>query len=185
MKLLSIIVPVYNTEKYLPRCLDSLVNQDLTEAEYEIIVINDGSEGNCKAIMEDYMIQFPQIRYFEQSNQGAFKSRNVGIGLSQGEYIYFVDSDDYIAPNVLGGLMPFIANKNLDIFGFGIVQTMDSNLPKPAINPKSLEDLPIIDGASFISKNKFREESVWLIISREFLNSKKLRLFSANGFNNE
>ena len=105
---LSIIVPVYNTEKYLSRCLDSLIRQDLSPNEYEIIVINDGSQDNSREIVRDYMSRHPQISFFEQANQGLFETRNVGIDRAKGKYIYFVDSDDFIAPNVMGKIIRFM-----------------------------------------------------------------------------
>lgn len=91
----SVIVPVYNVEQYLPRCLDSLVNQTLKEIE--ILVINDGSPDNSQAIIDDYARRYPdKIRPFIKENGGLSDARNYGIAKASGEYLAFVDSDDYV-----------------------------------------------------------------------------------------
>ena len=91
----SVIVPVYNVEDYLPRCLDSLVNQTLQEIE--IIVVNDGSPDNSQAIIDDYAERYPEkIRPFIKENGGLSDARNFGVQYARGEYIGFVDSDDYV-----------------------------------------------------------------------------------------
>ena len=92
--LISIIIPVYNTEKYLPRCLDSVVNQ--TFKDIEIIIVNDASQGNCKEIVEEYLKKDNRIKYIEHSeNKGTYEARFSGFELSSGKYITFIDSDDY------------------------------------------------------------------------------------------
>jgi len=93
--LISIIVPVYNSEKYLKKCLDSLVGQTLSDIE--IIIINDGSPDNSQAIIDDYVSRYPEIiRAFSQENRGQSAARNLGISRAAGEFLFFVDSDDYI-----------------------------------------------------------------------------------------
>lgn len=97
---LSVIVPVYNTEKYLKKCLDSIIKAiELLNNNCEIIVINDGSTGNCDQIMEQYK-EFSFIRYIKQDNSGRGATRNVGLREANGKYINFIDSDDYIDENM-------------------------------------------------------------------------------------
>ena len=98
MAKVSVIVPVYNVEKYLRQCLDSLVNQTLTDIE--IICINDGSTDGSLAILEDYASKDKRIRLISQENQGQGVARNKGIELSTGEYLGFVDPDDWIELNM-------------------------------------------------------------------------------------
>ena len=81
MTRLSIIVPVFNTEKYLARCLDSLVEQDIPEDQYEILILNDGSPDDSSTIARDYVSKYSQIRYQEQENIGLFETRNRGIAI--------------------------------------------------------------------------------------------------------
>lgn len=95
---LSIIVPVYNTFQYLPRCLDSLVKQNLND--YEIIIVNDGSPDNCQDIIDEYVKRYDNIKAYKKENGGLSDARNYGIAKASGEYIAFVDSDDYVANNM-------------------------------------------------------------------------------------
>jgi len=90
MSKISVIVPVYNTAKYLRQCLESLVNQ--TFSDIEIICVNDGSTDNSAKILEEY----PQIKVITQENKGLSEARNTGIKIAKGEYIGFVDSDDWV-----------------------------------------------------------------------------------------
>jgi glycosyltransferase involved in cell wall biosynthesis len=95
-KKLSIIVPCYKVEKYLPRCLDSLVNQTLEDIE--IICINDGSPDNCLKILKDYKKKYgDKIVIIDKENEGVWRGRKDGVKIAGGEYIGFVDSDDYVA----------------------------------------------------------------------------------------
>ena len=91
----SIIVPVYNTAKYLSMCIESLINQTLKDIE--IILINDGSTDNSESIIKKYKDK--RIKYISQKNEGIGKTRNLGIEKTNGEYLAFIDSDDYIEPN--------------------------------------------------------------------------------------
>lgn len=94
MPKVSVIVPVYKVEKFLPRCLDSIVNQTLEDIE--IICINDGSPDNSLQILEEYAKKDSRIKIINQENAGLSVARNVGMEIAQGEYIGFVDSDDWI-----------------------------------------------------------------------------------------
>ena len=90
----SIIVPVYNVENYLEQCLDSILNQSLKEIE--VILVNDGSTDRSGAICDDYSKKDKRIKVFHTKNRGLSAARNKGLELASGEYIGFVDSDDYI-----------------------------------------------------------------------------------------
>lgn len=115
---LSIIVPVYNVSKYLAKCLDSLLSQDLKSDEYEIIVVNDGSTDNSGDIAQQYADKYSNIILIKQENQGLSGARNTGIRLAKGKYIQFVDSDDYLEPNVLKNLVDKMDADKLDILRF-------------------------------------------------------------------
>lgn len=94
----SIIVPVYNTEKYLKRCLDSLINQSFSD--YEIIIVNDGSTDNSSKVIEKYLDN-SKIKLIEEENQGLSSARNNGVKEAIGKYLIFVDSDDYVEKKLL------------------------------------------------------------------------------------
>lgn len=112
----SIIVPIYNTEKYLPKCLDSLVNQ--TYKNIEIICINDGSTDNSLKILEKYAQKDEHIKIINQENQGVSIARNVGINNATGDYILFVDADDWIETNTCDILNKNIEKNNSDLIIF-------------------------------------------------------------------
>lgn len=108
MKLLSIIVPVYNVEAYLPDCLDSIFSQMDSLSDIEVIVVNDGSPDGSAAILEKYRKRYDNISVITQSNQGLSLARMNGLERAQGEYVWFVDSDDYLADHALQNLLPLI-----------------------------------------------------------------------------
>ena len=90
---ISIIVPVYNVEKYLKRCIDSILNQSFTD--FELILVDDGSTDNSGEIIDEYAIKDERIKVIHKENGGLSSARNVGIEYSKGNYIAFVDSDDW------------------------------------------------------------------------------------------
>lgn len=116
-KILSIVIPVYNTEKYLPRCLDSVISSiNFMENDTQIIVINDGSKGNCDKIIESYLNVYKGlIMYIKQDNKGLAETKNIGIKNSIGKYISFIDSDDFVDENFYIDAFKLIYAKNADI----------------------------------------------------------------------
>lgn len=102
----SVIIPVYNGEKYLVQCIESIINQTYTN--YEIIVVDDGSTDNSKQILSPY---FDQIKYIYQKNQGVAAARNKGLEIATGDYIAFLDQDDYFLPNKLENQVEKLAKK--------------------------------------------------------------------------
>lgn len=165
---LSIIVPVYNTKKYLKKCLNSLVKQTLKDIE--IIVINDGSKENVDAIIKKYQ---KQIIYIKNDNHGIGYTRNLGIKKAKGEYIGFVDSDDYVEQNMYADYYEFAKKENLDIV-VGNYYKHENNIKQKMIlnhfnvgniynNPKILIDIDYgpcnkIFKKDFILKNKINFE---------------------------
>lgn len=110
---ISVIIPVYNSSTYLRKCLDSVVNQTLKDIE--IIVINDGSTDDSKNIIEEYTVKYKNIIFIDQENKGIGKTRNIGIKKATGEYITFVDSDDYIKENMLEEYYKYARKHNFDL----------------------------------------------------------------------
>ncbi|OCN05575.1 hypothetical protein A4S06_08395 [Erysipelotrichaceae bacterium MTC7] len=110
---ISIVVPVYNAEKYLVDCLESLVNQ--TYQDYEIVAINDGSTDQSKVILDQYAKTYDSMVVYHQENQGQAKARNKGVELARGEFICFVDSDDAITLDALTQLVSKQEEHNDDI----------------------------------------------------------------------
>ena len=96
---ISVIVPVYNTAQYLPRCLDSILNQDF-EA-YEVICVNDGSSDNSIEILREYENKSSKIKVINQANSGVATTRNTALKHAKGEYLAFLDSDDFVKRKLL------------------------------------------------------------------------------------
>ena len=109
----SIIVPIYNSEKYMSKCIESILNQTLTEIE--IILVNDGSTDNSGKIIDNYAKKDNRIRVIHQDNSGPSVARNKGINIAKGKYIGFVDSDDYIEPNMYEELYNNANSKNIEV----------------------------------------------------------------------
>ncbi|MGN0527793.1 MAG: glycosyltransferase family 2 protein [Eubacterium sp.] len=118
MPLFSIIVPVYNVEKYLNQCVESIVNQ--TYSNFEIILVDDNSPDNCPALCDEWAEKDSRIKVIHKANGGASSARNAGIDASTGDYILFVDSDDFYNSNdTLMVLKDKIENTKSDIVVFG------------------------------------------------------------------
>lgn len=96
---ISVIVPVYNVEKYLPRCIDSILSQTFTE--FELLLIDDGSPDNCGKICDEYVAKDSRVRVFHKPNGGVSSARNLGLDKAQGGWITFIDSDDYVGKEYL------------------------------------------------------------------------------------
>lgn len=173
---LSIIVPVYNVADYLAKCLDSLLAQDLLQNEYEIIVVNDGSTDNSEDIAQQYADKYANITLINQANQGLSGARNTGIKHAKGEYIQFVDSDDYLEENVLGGLMKQVEEDNLDVLRFNYQNVNDNyEIFRPYktkhedINDYSTQ---VITGNEYLRKNIYGGcYAVMFIIRYKILNT--------------
>ena len=110
---LSVIIPVYNVENYLRECLDSITSQ--TVKDIEIICIDDGSTDNSPKILKEYQKKDSRIKIITKENGGQASARNLGIKKAQGEYIAFIDSDDFIESEMLEKLYTKAKDNNLDI----------------------------------------------------------------------
>lgn len=114
--LVSIVVPIYNVEKYLDKCVCSIINQ--TYKNLEIILVNDGSPDNCKAIIENYKTTDSRIKVINKSNGGLSDARNVGLDLATGDYICFIDSDDYVELDMVEIVIDKLKKSNADVLIF-------------------------------------------------------------------
>lgn len=124
MAKVSVIVPVYNSEKYLSRCVDSILNQ--TYSDFELILINDGSKDRSLDIIKKYEILDSRIKVVDNENNGVSKTRNIGITLAKGEYIQFVDSDDFIDKDMLNYEVDMIEANKADLVMTGLFLDIES-----------------------------------------------------------
>ena len=120
MPKISVIVPVYNTEKYLEKCLESIVNQ--TYQDFEVIIVNDGSTDNSREIIDKYIEKYPEkIKCINKQNGGLSSARNCGIEAATGDYIAFVDSDDYIDMQFFEQLLHYV-KRDIDLIKFKLIK---------------------------------------------------------------
>ena len=115
--LLSIVIPIYNAEKYLEECLDSILDQNIFENLFEIVCVDDGSTDSSASILKEYAHIHDNIKFFCKTNGGVSSARNLGIEKSRGKWIWFIDADDYISKNCCDTLLKY-AEKDVDLLCF-------------------------------------------------------------------
>lgn len=164
---ISIIVPVYNTEKYLAKCLDSILNQTLQDIE--IIVVNDGSKDQSQSVIDRYAIKDHRIFSIYKENGGLSDARNVGLDNSTGEFIAFIDSDDYIESDMLEKMYELTQRHNSEIVLCDLVKVDENgkefrDLPQSPQLPEKIvlkNDLTIFGEMSCFACNKIFKKSLF------------------------
>lgn len=171
MSLVSIIVPVYNVENYLNECIESIVNQSYENIE--ILLINDGSTDLSGKMCEEWAKRDNRINVFHQKNKGLSAARNLGIEKSKGEYLIFIDSDDYVDKKIVEQLLYFITCENVDIVmcGFNYIDDV-GNLLDSSIKTIKNESLNYIDiYRKFLLETGWHYDVVWnKIYKRQIFN---------------
>ena len=166
-ELISVIINVFNGEKYIKKCLDSVINQ--TYKNLEILIINDGSTDNTLNICESYKDE--RIKIISQENIGISRSRNVGIDNSNGNYLYFVDVDDFISPDTIEYLYNLIQKYDVPIATCNSIDIYDYNI---AIKNEK-ENTYIISAKEMLKRILFvsdRSGNIWnKLMKKELINS--------------
>ena len=126
--LISVIIPIYNVEKYLNKCIDSIINQ--TYKNLEIILVDDGSPDNCPQICDEYAKKDNRIKVIHKKNGGVSSARNVGLINSTGNYIGFIDPDDYIEPIMYEKLLKVLKESNTLVSMCGFYKIKDNKIIK-------------------------------------------------------
>ncbi len=166
---LSYVIPCYNMEKYLPECVESLLDQNMDPADYEVIIVNDESKDRTLEIANKYATNHSNIRVIDKKNAGVGAARNSGLDRALGEYIYFLDPDDYLARNVIPKLLEIIAKNDLDILTFKS-HKFKKTAPKDSTNIHENHDrIEVLDGISYVAKYKYKNEIWWFVSNREFM----------------
>lgn len=172
---LSIIIPVYNVEIYLNQCLLSVCNQDIDSNDYEVIIVNDGSPDRSDLIINDYKNRYPNIKVINQVNQGLSIARNNGLDIASGEYIWFVDSDDWIAANSLSKILKQIQEFHPDIVKIRAIDVFSDGRNK--IRHPKYEESRIVSGIEYGINNMGNTPVQFSICKRSFLKVHKLKFF--------
>lgn len=152
---LSVVVPVYNVEAYLKKCVDSLLSQNLSQDDYEIILVDDGSTDSCGAMCDAFASDHANIRVVHQQNRGLSGARNSGLAVAAGEFIQFVDSDDFLCPGVLGGLIREMEDRGLDVLRFNYQNVnLEGEVFEPNKYVKPFVDYSsgVCDGVTFLNE---------------------------------
>lgn len=175
--LISVIIPVYNVEQYLCECVDSVINQ--TYKNLEIILVDDGSTDSSGKICDDYAEKDTRITVIHQKNGGLSEARNTGLSESDGKYIYFLDSDDYIAPDTLETLIVIAEKDNSDIVFFDAISFTDPNdfsITQNYIrNNKYTTDKGVNVFRAMVQKKEFRSAVPLLFLQKDFIAKSNLR----------
>ena len=157
--LISVIVPIYNVEKYLARCVDSIVNQ--TYKNLEIILIDDGSPDLCPQMCDDYAEKDSRIKVVHKKNGGLSDARNAGMAVATGEYISFIDSDDYVSDDFFECLLDVMNKENSDIAECSVVKFYEDNRFDEFSDDLSVKTYDTQDAMSaLIAENPFHQH-VW------------------------
>lgn len=170
--LVSVIIPIYNADEYIERCLNSVINQ--TYREIEIIIINDGSTDKSLEIIRKFKKEDERIIILDKNNTGVSDSRNKGIDIAKGEYITFIDSDDYIEKDMIDILVRSIRENRSDISICGFYHVNDKKYISKTKNSKK----NILDKDEFIEeilRERFFIASLWgKLFRRELLKQERL-----------
>ncbi|WP_313552421.1 glycosyltransferase [Aerococcus sp.] len=178
--LISVIVPVFNTAPYIEECIISLVNQGIDKEDMEIICIDDGSTDESYAILSNLTETYNNIKLFRQSNKGVSYTRNKGISLANGEYIYFMDSDDILEEDSLNYIINKMEEMDLDLYTFDAESFLDNT-------SEEIEDFNYIRKKTYglystgkellnvLAKNKDFRITPWLFVTKtSIIKSNKL-----------
>ena len=162
---LSIIIPAYNVEQYIEKCLLSCLEQDIPQSDYEIIVVNDGSPDGSLAIVERIAATATNITVVSQENGGLSAARNTGLSLAKGDYVWFVDSDDWIERNSLASLTKLMDGADFIVIGSKKIWTDRQELCYPQN----------ADSGKELLRKGIQQPAPFYIMKREFLKTNDLK----------
>lgn len=178
MKKLSIIIPVYNVERYVRACLESVFRQGLNDFEFEVVLVNDGTKDDSFGMISDIINIHSNIVVFEQDNQGLSVARNTGFSSAKGQYVLFLDSDDLLLDNTLGEILEQTMKSSADMGIADFVKLSDEDIQRGLFSErKCIDDIQLMSGHDFFL-NEFNPQQcyVWRTLYRkEFLEDSNIR----------
>ena len=176
MKLFSVIIPVYNTEGYIDRCLSSVFNQGLDDSFFEIIVVNDGSTDGSMDIVYNYLLIHNNIYVIDQQNSGVSVARNNGLQTASGKWIIFLDSDDCLYTGSLSELLSLdIINQSWDVLICKSISNDNQSVNYYPWNHLGIKNHEFYSGIELYQKGFNRGSACGCVFNRDFLNSFHLR----------
>jgi glycosyltransferase involved in cell wall biosynthesis len=152
---LSVIIPVYNGESYITRCLTSIFSQTNFDFTFEVIAVNDGSKDNSLALLTSIKENYENLYIFDQNNGGAGSARNIGINNAKGNFIWFIDADDYIQPNAFSTIQQFILKDDFykGTLGFNHYNVTSAGLLQPD-KDSDHKEVEIFNGLEYVKPAK-------------------------------
>lgn len=184
MKVLSFIVPLYKSAKWLRKCLDSVLEQDIPLEQMEVICVNDGSPDNSADIAREYKKEYPDaIVVLDQENQGPSGARNNGMRHATGKYLCFVDPDDYVEPNVYGRLVQQMEDEQLDMlrFNYQIVDEEYKPVEKREFEKQFDYTPKLMSGAEFLATRLDIACNIWrYMYRREIITKNEIWCFTGD-----
>lgn len=169
--LVTYIIPIYNTEQYLLRCLQSIVSQGLSLAQYEIIGVDDGSTDGSAGVFRAFAATCPQARLLTQANAGVSAARNLALGQARGQYVQFVDSDDYLEAGVMAALVRQAVDERLDVLQFNYKGIAPDGTQQPA----TTHEAPVTTGVEYLQSHSLTPYVWRFLIRRGYLEQLQLR----------
>ena len=165
-KRISIVIPVYNAGKYIRKCVESLTNQGLTESQYEIICVNDGSTDDSETVIRALQREYPCVELISVPNGGASRARNIGLRRAKGEYVWFVDADDFVEPHCLPSLIHKMDQEELDFLSFGI-QNYHADGTRGATGNVAHKPTQVVSGCEYLQRYDVECSSCTFVFRRE------------------
>lgn len=170
---LSLIIPVYNVEQYLEKCLRSCLEQDIPRSDYEIIVINDGSPDGSLAIAKRIASEAENIRIVSQKNGGLSAARNTGLSIAKGDYVWFIDSDDTIKENCLKSIVEQCFSQELDLLAICAANIIGNQ----AIRRFSYTDKTIVSGIEVLKSGMMQHCAPFTIYRTRLLKENNMEFY--------
>lgn len=150
---LSIIIPVYNAQEYIEKCIDCITSQRSNWSNVELVVCNDGSTDRSKEILDVLALKHSSLKLFHLDNKGVYKTRNFALSKITGDYVWMIDSDDYISENALSQLYNILSKESVEILNFGYFEQSAEGVTLKVLPPNTSKK---IDGFTFLEKNDGR-----------------------------
>ena len=169
--LLTYIIPVYNTEHYLLKCLQSVIDQGLQPDQYEVLVVDDGSTDGSPDVVKAFDTEHPQVRLLTQENSGVSAARNLALDTARGLYVQFVDSDDYLEPSMMAQLLQRAIDEHLDVLQFNFKGIR----PDGAVLQASEGQSPVTTGVDYLQGHRLTPYVWRFLVRRDYLEQRHLR----------
>lgn len=168
--LLTYIVPVYNTERYLVRCLSSIIDQGLPDDAYEVLVVDDGSTDDSRDQVAAFTLLHPQVHLIIQENAGVSAARNRALDQAQGRYVQFVDSDDYLQPGMMARLLQRAVDENLDVLLFNYRSEDTNGNDLPVTRQDNYPSTTAMSGVEYLEGHTMTPYVWRFLTNRDYLN---------------